>query len=1057
MSNSNSNSDIVSEYSIKNLFMGSANCWKINKKNFNKSDYDAGNKKYIIKVDCGIKSRKKSGLIKIGNMDDIENFILSVPYEDFIMEPFYNIIREDYVMFRYSEIDLIDEIYYGYNIGGVEFNDLSKCKKINVAITDDFISENEFYDKKIYEIIKKLFLFYRKYHFTFLEINPLGLMNTQPDSKFAGNSDNLNSTFSDIFTQEYIPLDFAGKIDNDSLFLFSNDEQKLLSNRKKDLESEYIIDIEKDIQELDEKSGASLKFKLLNKNGSIWTMVAGGGASVLYTDCITNMGLLNELANYGEYSGNPTENELYSYSKLIISQMLKSKSKNKPYLILGGGISNFTYIDATFRGIAKTINEYSKELCDFKVCILVRRGGLNYKEGLKIIDDICKKNKIECFTYGYDTHITSFLLNHIKTPNNIDSDQNCINEQNIVLNFEENLQIENICNCLKKNKKTPLSFGLDGKIIVMNLQKDVVQRILDYDYMSGLNEPSVACLYYIGDTNQINVFWGDKEITLPVYSNIDDIINNNLNITIALNYYSFRSAFETTSNIMKIPTIKTIAVIAEGVPIRQAKTLKALAESRNICILGCSTVGAIFPERRRFGNAMGSIEHIKNISLYQKGSVGLVTKSGGLMNEMANMINLNSNGIHSAISVGGDRYPCTSLLDIVLMYENDAEIELIVILGEVGSIQELEIGFAKKNGLIQKPIMCWCSGTSLDIINKKTPIKFGHAGSYIEQKYESSIFKNNYLRLCGVIVPDTFEEYENMFKIIATKRSINERSKRIQPKDIPLDFTDLIKNKKIRINSLFTSSISNERKELMYNNKNILSYVENNNKIGSTIGALLFKKDLPDYLSKFIEICITLLADHGIAVSSSHNTAVAARAGQNISAAVASGILTIHDKHGGAMQECANEFFNAKYKKNFTAEIFVKEMKKNGKNIPGIGHAFKNSKTNKDARLTILFDYIKNNFLNYDLVEYAKEVENITLKKKDNLILNVDGMIATALISAFLHEYGLKFVENIIELKGLNAIFIIARTIGLCGTFIDQNRNNNGLYRQPDWSINYCE
>lgn len=46
-----------------------------------------------------------------------------------------------------------------------------------------------------------------------------------------------------------------------------------------------------------------MKLTILNKKGRIWTMVAGGGASVIYSDTICDLGGANELANYGEYSG----------------------------------------------------------------------------------------------------------------------------------------------------------------------------------------------------------------------------------------------------------------------------------------------------------------------------------------------------------------------------------------------------------------------------------------------------------------------------------------------------------------------------------------------------------------------------------------------------------------------------------------------------------------------------------------------------------------------------------------------------------------------------------
>ena len=75
--------------------------------------------------------------------------------------------------------------------------------------------------------------------------------------------------------------------------------------------------------ELDGKTGASLKLTILNEKGRIWTMVAGGGASVIYADTIVDMGGVNELANYGEYSGAPNEIQTYEYAKTVIDLMCR--------------------------------------------------------------------------------------------------------------------------------------------------------------------------------------------------------------------------------------------------------------------------------------------------------------------------------------------------------------------------------------------------------------------------------------------------------------------------------------------------------------------------------------------------------------------------------------------------------------------------------------------------------------------------------------------------------------------------------------------------------------
>jgi ATP citrate (pro-S)-lyase len=71
------------------------------------------------------------------------------------------------------------------------------------------------------------------------------------------------------------------------------------------------------IQKLDASTGASLKLTVLNATGRVWTMVAGGGASVVYSDAIAAAGFAHELANYGEYSGAPTEGQTFEYAKTI--------------------------------------------------------------------------------------------------------------------------------------------------------------------------------------------------------------------------------------------------------------------------------------------------------------------------------------------------------------------------------------------------------------------------------------------------------------------------------------------------------------------------------------------------------------------------------------------------------------------------------------------------------------------------------------------------------------------------------------------------------------------
>jgi ATP citrate (pro-S)-lyase len=166
------------------------------------------------------------------------------------------------------------------------------------------------------------------------------------------------------------------------------------------------------IAELDAKTGASLKLTILNPLGRIWTMVAGGGASVVFADAVADAGFGHELANYGEYSGAPNEEETYQYAKTIISLATKAenfKHGQRKALIIGGGIANFTDVAKTFKGISHAIKELSSAIKASNIKIWVRRGGPNYKAGLETMRSLGKTLGLPIDVYGPEIGITDVI------------------------------------------------------------------------------------------------------------------------------------------------------------------------------------------------------------------------------------------------------------------------------------------------------------------------------------------------------------------------------------------------------------------------------------------------------------------------------------------------------------------------------------------------------------------------------------------------------------------------------------------------------------------------
>ncbi|MCX5825027.1 MAG: ATPase, partial [Deltaproteobacteria bacterium] len=161
----------------------------------------------------------------------------------------------------------------------------------------------------------------------------------------------------------------------------------------------------------DDRTGASLKLIVLHPQGRIWNLVAGGGASVIYADTVADLGLADELANYGEYSGDPSMEDTYEYTKVVLDLMTRKKDpKGRPkFLLVGGSIANFTDVAQTFTGIIKAIEEYSERLKAVNSRIYVRRGGPNYEAGLAKFRKLGASLGLPIEVYGPETHMTKIV------------------------------------------------------------------------------------------------------------------------------------------------------------------------------------------------------------------------------------------------------------------------------------------------------------------------------------------------------------------------------------------------------------------------------------------------------------------------------------------------------------------------------------------------------------------------------------------------------------------------------------------------------------------------
>lgn len=357
------------------------------------------NKQYVVKPDMLFGKRWKYGLVGIdlNRADTIswihKTFNIQVDIEGvsgnlntFLIEEFIPHSKEYYISF--SALRDYDRVNFSYE-GWVEVDEnWHKVSSIQVSVLEE-LSDTQLQDiwisdSKIRKTILSLWKYYKTFGFVYLEVNPFCFHEK---------------------TWKLVLLDMVAKIDDQEFFKQKENWNNLeIPNTFGFKENER----EKYISKLDQETWASLKFKVLNPEGKIWTLLAWGGWSLVITDSLGFMWLADEIWNYGELSGNPNKDFTKAYTRTLVEQMLENKVVWK-YLIIAWAIANFTDITITFTGIIDILEEKQEELIEQKIQILIRRWGINETKGLELIQSACKRLHIPCRVANSTEYMTDIL------------------------------------------------------------------------------------------------------------------------------------------------------------------------------------------------------------------------------------------------------------------------------------------------------------------------------------------------------------------------------------------------------------------------------------------------------------------------------------------------------------------------------------------------------------------------------------------------------------------------------------------------------------------------
>ncbi len=184
--------------------------------------------------------------------------------------------------------------------------------------------------------------------------------------------------------------------------------------------------------------------------------------------------------------------------------------------------------------------------------------------------------------------------------------------------------------------------------------------------------------------------------------------------------------------------ISTVIAITEHIPVHDMQRTYWKAKEAGVRLIGPNCPGVLSPGKANVG--------IIPAQFFDKGSIGVVSKSGTLTYQIGNELKQAGLGNSSIVGIGGDPIVGSDFIDILELYENDPETELIVMVGEIGGdAEERAADYIAES--VTKPVVAYIAG-----FTAPPGKQMGHAGAIISGSSGTAEAKKEALEAKGVKV-----------------------------------------------------------------------------------------------------------------------------------------------------------------------------------------------------------------------------------------------------------------------------------------------------------------
>ena len=241
---------------------------------------------------------------------------------------------------------------------------------------------------------------------------------------------------------------------------------------------------------------------------------------------------------------------------------------------------------------------------------------------------------------------------------------------------------------------------------------------------------------------------GSTHLDRPVFNTVSQAVNEagaNVSIIFVPPAFAADAIMESAD-----AGIGVIVAITEGIPTKDMVKVKRYLDGKNSRLIGPNCPGIITPGEAKIGIMPGFI--------FQKGNIGVVSKSGTLTYEAVDQLTKLGLGQSTAIGIGGDPIIGTTTKEAVELFMNDPETAGIVMIGEIGGGMEAEAArWIKEHGT--KPVVGFIAGQTAP-----PGRRMGHAGAIVGGKDDTAAAKMAIMRECGIHVVESPAEIGQRMK-----------------------------------------------------------------------------------------------------------------------------------------------------------------------------------------------------------------------------------------------------------------------------------------------------